>query len=133
MVTVQRVNGTVGTFEAADVLRIRRAVVPLSRDETPAVAIDVVGDEATIYTRESFDEILRRLEAKANLVEFTDPEGAPVAINAGRVSEIRPNGRQEAGDARTVLIIGRLRQAIQEPRITAATLIAGATGRQETP
>ena len=127
MITVQRIDGTAAAFEASDVLRVRFSVVPMSRDKALVVAIDVSGDEATIYTRCRFDEIVARIEVAVAMTEFTEADGRMVAINPARVSDIQPNGRQEAGDARTVLVVGGLRQAIQEPQVTAKALIGYTT------
>ncbi len=126
MVTVQRVDGTAVTFEAADMLRIRRSALPLSRDTSLAVAIDIAGAEDTIYTREAFDDLVARLRPGTCLVVFTEPDGGAVAINATQVSTIQPNLRQVPGEARTILVVAGLRQAIQEPPPSAAALIAAA-------
>jgi hypothetical protein len=128
VITVQRLDGTAAAFEACDVLRVRFSVVPLSRDKVLVVAIDIVGDETTIYVRGRFDEIVAQIELDAAMAEFTDADGRVVAINPARVSDIQPNGRQEAGDARTVLVVGGLRQAIQEPQATAMALIGYSRG-----
>ena len=128
MITVQRIDGTAAAFEAADVLRVHFSTVPLARDKTLAVAIDVFGEDSPIYTRERFDKIVCRLESKVAMIEFTDPNGNVVAINAARVSDIQPNGRQEPGDARTILVIGGLRQAVREPKVTAVALLGYTNG-----
>ena len=128
MFTVRGLDGKAMLFEAADVLRVRLCNVPRSRDPSLVVAIDVIGAEAAVHTRERFDDIVGRLEREVAMIEFTDADGGPVVVNAARVSDIQPNGRQEAGDARTILIIGGLRQAIQEPQVTANTLIRYSKG-----
>ena len=128
MITVQRIDGTAAAFEASDVLRVRFSVVSMSRHKAPVVAIDLIGAEAAIYARGGFDEIVARIERDAAMTEFTDADGRMVAINPARVSDIQPNGRQEPGDARTVLVVGSLRQAIQEPQVTAIALIGYTTG-----
>ena len=127
-VTVKRLDSTTRLLDPADALIVRCAVSPDPRHDGVVTAIDVVGGDGPIYSPESAPVLAGRLAPCAMLVQFTAEDGAPVYVNATKVTSIRPCDRQLSGAAQTVIVLGERRLGVREPAPSVFRDIAAVTG-----
>jgi len=79
--------------------------------------------------REKPQGLLRRLEGKTLMVNFTRPNGKTVWVKAAAVAQVRDSDSEFGGPAKTqLLLVNRAMQAVTEsPPIVAAAIVAEAS------
>ena len=124
LIDLPTLNGTSRKVEATSIVRITRQFHPTGCPDYTRV--DMPGDSQLCSGRIPEIATLAR-GGGATLVELTAPDGTRIFLNASAITDVRSSDpASDPAEAKSVIIVGGRRQAVQEDKAAIDGAVAAA-------